>query len=48
MSGAGTLNKWVDVGIQWGMVVIYRCVVFVVRWERRSFMGGSCPVLVFE
>jgi len=24
VSGAGTLNKWVDVGIQWGMVFIYR------------------------
>jgi len=24
VSGAGTLNKWVDIGIQWAMVVIYR------------------------
>ncbi|GAX82112.1 hypothetical protein CEUSTIGMA_g9540.t1 [Chlamydomonas eustigma] len=28
VSGAGTLNKWVDIGIQWGMVIIYRSMFF--------------------
>jgi hypothetical protein len=29
VSGAGTLNKWVDIGVQWGMVFIYRSLFFV-------------------
>jgi len=29
VSGAGTLNKWVDIGVQWGMIIIYRSIFFL-------------------
>jgi len=40
VSGAGTLNKWADVGIQWAMVFIYRFIFYVVLFIKERMHGG--------
>ncbi|KAG1652464.1 hypothetical protein FOA52_009206 [Chlamydomonas sp. UWO 241] len=39
-SGAGTLNKWGGIGVQWGMTLIYRGIFYGVLKMKERMQGG--------
>jgi len=40
VSGAGRLNKWVDIGIQWAMVAIYRAMFWAMLFLKEKLRTG--------
>eukprot|EP00798_Chlamydomonas_sp_ICE-L_P028072 gene28072-31176_t len=40
VSGVGVLNKWVDVGIQWAMILIYRGIFYGLLMLKERMQQG--------